>query len=238
MNVQKRFKSFLLPGLTGRYLARVAAVALLAWSFFSFVCIPIHIEGGTTVKISSGSIVKLDMERGKIFGLLDDVINNRQFEVSTPHSVSAARGSYFQVRADASRTTSAVYKGGAKMAVRDVYGKAKGGAVSLNGAMSSLIDDSVGVPAEPFLMTQDSFDEINRIIRTFRKKRPILSYDETLKALARQGHNIEELMASRRGSGSARQGSKMVGSGDTVRDIQEGTSNLEYKKSKKGRIVF
>jgi len=47
MNVQKRFKSFLLPGLTGRYLARVAAVALLAWSFFSFVCIPIHIEGGS-----------------------------------------------------------------------------------------------------------------------------------------------------------------------------------------------
>jgi len=40
-------RQFFLPSLTPKFLIRVAAVSLLAYLFFSYLCIPIWIQGGS-----------------------------------------------------------------------------------------------------------------------------------------------------------------------------------------------
>ena len=47
MDFRKIIHNFIIPKKTSHYLIRVTVIAISAWLFFSYLCIPIHIKGAS-----------------------------------------------------------------------------------------------------------------------------------------------------------------------------------------------
>ncbi|MBE9536016.1 MAG: signal peptidase I [Proteobacteria bacterium] len=78
MTESRKFQDFIFPPMGRLYILRVAAVALCAWLFFSYVLVPIQIRGGSMEPAySSGgwnfiwrlSYLFSDPERGDVVGV-------------------------------------------------------------------------------------------------------------------------------------------------------------------------
>ncbi|MFT5207216.1 MAG: hypothetical protein ACI9CF_000965 [Candidatus Omnitrophota bacterium] len=137
----------------------------------------IHLEGDAVMGLDNGSIAKVDLVKGKMIALLDDLPNLGGFEVSTPSAVASVRGTYFKVNSQVNFSSMHLYKGSLAVTSIDANGKRGGSAVLVPG-YETFIDFGSSAPGEPTLMSRNSFGEINNVISSLPNPPSFLIYGD------------------------------------------------------------
>jgi hypothetical protein len=196
----------------------------------------IHIEGEAMVQISGRQAIRLDMEVGKVFALLDNLGPSGKFEVFTPHSVAAVRGTVFKIQAQDDRSLATLFDGRLNMGAM-LNGRKMPGDIALKPALSTAVDQGQKVPYDPIMISENSYNEINDVIRKIGGNRQPLNYSAAIESLRREGYPVDEMM-KKTSSNSDPKRSRMVGVGDSVKDIRDSDGYVATKEYDSGQILY
>lgn len=170
----------------------------------------LHLEGEARLLIQAGGrSIRLNLDKGRVYSLLDglETVNARNFDVSTPVSVSSVRGTYFSVETNGLTAQTAVFKGSTQVSGRRADGRLFG-AVFLKPAQMTEVREG-SAPSKPALIARSLFDRVNQILELFDFFREKLNYDSAVAAL-----NSDAGLASLSGADQAGSRSILVRLGD------------------------
>lgn len=80
----------------------------------------IHVEGDAVMEISRLYPTYLDLSKGKLFALLDNLSSDRRFKILTPTATAAVRGTQFKVQFIDQISKVFTYQGSVQVAGRDI----------------------------------------------------------------------------------------------------------------------
>ncbi len=139
----------------------------------------IHLEGDAVMGIQNGRFAKVNLLKGKMIALLDDLPHQGSFEISTPHAVASVRGTYFKVNSQIDYSSMRLYQGSLDVTNVDAKGRL-GKHIVLKPGFETMVKTGMSAPEKPSSMSRNAFEEINHIISSLSKTRTFLIYGDLL----------------------------------------------------------
>lgn len=174
----------------------------------------IHVEGNSLIQMFADGPTNVELSKGKVYAMLDNLGSANGFKISTPTAIASVRGTYYQVKTDGVATQAITYQGNVRVGGRHQDGEGTRGEVSVLAAQMTEVNGFSRVPKDPVVISESEFEEINDVIRILETPKPMLDYQEALKA-SKSEAPVES-------------GSKLVKSGDEDDSEQEQGSQVVY----------
>lgn len=174
----------------------------------------IHVEGNSLVQLFADGSTNVELSKGKVYAMLDNLGAANGFKISTPTAIASVRGTYYQVKTDGVSTQAITYQGSVRMSGRHVDGQPARGEKAILAAQISDVSGFSRVPKDAMVISEAEFQEINDVINTLETPKPLLDYKEALKQ-----SKSEEPVES---------GSKLVKNGDDDESEKAGGSQVVF----------
>ncbi|MFT5206927.1 MAG: hypothetical protein ACI9CF_000670 [Candidatus Omnitrophota bacterium] len=159
----------------------------------------IHIDQSSTVQLFSDGEADIQLSKGSVFAMLDNLPPGQGFKIATPTAVGSVRGTYYKIETDGLKTLATTYQGLVNVAGLNANGDVS--ATSSVDVAPARITELVGfdaTPNKPKQINRLEFEAINDIIRLTQENTPqkILSYEEALRdAAVYEANRIEKIKA-------------------------------------------
>lgn len=141
----------------------------------------LHVEGPSLIQLNKDGSPSIQLSQGKVYALLDNLGEMRNFAIQTPNAVSSVRGTYFSVATNGTETATALFQGAVRVAGRQANGFVTSSAVVLEAPQKTLVTGFGQKPSEPAQLSQKEFDEINKVLASIGLGKKALNYEDALK---------------------------------------------------------
>ncbi len=157
----------------------------------------IHIDQNSTVQIFSDGPADVQLSKGTVFALLDNLAPGQGFKIATPTAVGSVRGTYYKIETDGLKTLATTYQGLVNIAGLKADGSAASvGSVNVAPARTTELIGYDASPNKPREINRLEYEAINDVIRLTQANTPhkVLSYEEALKdAATYEANRIEKI---------------------------------------------
>ncbi len=120
----------------------------------------VQVEGDAMFYMDPAQPAKIQLQKGKMFALLDNLSPGSQFAIQTPTAVAAVRGTQYQVNILGQQSNIMTYRGRVLVSSVDAQGNETLDSVILEAGQKTSVDEVNKAPAEPSQMTEGELSEI------------------------------------------------------------------------------
>ena len=161
----------------------------------------VQIEGESSFTLNSLAPARIQMEKGKMFALLDNLPSGSQFSIQTPTAIAAVRGTRYQVNTIDQQSNILVYRGEVGVNALNSSGEITGPTLGVTAGQKTSIGGPGQAPLPPIALTDEETGEITGVVQSIAKTRETVD-PKQVETWIGQGSSRTEDSLSKKGQDS------------------------------------